>query len=77
MSDILEFDSTACIVAMLDEDKAEEIPDLYTMGSRSVIKLKKDQDPHTILEQMVDVCNELKNDECVACWKFNRFANKF
>ncbi len=78
-NEILSFDSTACIVALLNEDEKDLIPEMYKYGARSTIatpkELSTDKDAKIIMDQMFDVCAELKLEECVGCWKTHRFSS--
>ncbi|OLS19452.1 MAG: hypothetical protein HeimC2_41320 [Candidatus Heimdallarchaeota archaeon LC_2] len=76
---ILRFDSTACIIVLLNDDEKNLISEMYKYGARSTIsspkKLKTDKDTKIIMDQMFEVCAELKFEECVGCWKTQRFSS--
>ena len=76
---MLEFDSTACIVSMLSEEVTSEVHRMYLKGARSSIRIpdeiKTKKDVKYIMDQMFKVCEELRIDDCVGCWKNNKFIS--
>lgn len=77
--EILEFDSTACIVSLLNDDVLDYVHRMYLKGARSTIKvpkkLKTKKDVKMIMDQMFSICDDLKFDNCVGCWKKGTFIS--
>ncbi|MCE7735587.1 MAG: hypothetical protein GPJ54_11960 [Candidatus Heimdallarchaeota archaeon] len=78
-SEILRFDSTACIVTLLNEDVLDQVHRMYLKGARSTIKVPKElktkKDVKMVMDQMFAICDDLKFDNCVGCWKKGTFTS--
>ena len=77
--EILEFDSTACIVSLLNDDVIDQVHRMYLKGARSTIKvpneLKTKKEVKIIMDQMFSICDDLRFDNCVGCWKKGTFTS--
>ena len=71
INSIIEFDATACIFA-LGQDVNTDV--MYKSGVRVILN-----SPAEGMDAFVDLlygaCNDLEHENCIGCWKTNRFAN--
>ncbi|MHA2274916.1 MAG: hypothetical protein ACXAC2_04080 [Candidatus Kariarchaeaceae archaeon] len=78
-NEILTFDSTACIVSLLNDDFEDQVHEMYLKGARSSIKIanepKTDKDVKMVMDQMFKICDDLKFENCVGCWKNSRYTS--
>ena len=77
--DILEFDATAGIVSLLNDEVEDQVHQMYLKGARSTIKipneLKTKKEVDMIMDQLFKICDGLKFDNCIGCWKTNKFIS--
>jgi len=70
---LIELDSTACIFAVADKMDNVSNDNLYNSGVRVVLDRPSDLDK--FLDSLYGACNDLDHENCIGCWKFNRYDN--